>query len=367
MSWSCSQDIEDALWKAADQCLSSDAIKGAALERAVVERSLRYTSERERISETLVGTRADSDLAARALFFTISDAPKIRVPVAELRFNGLLPERVLRVADLGAGCGAMSWGLLEGTELDLKVTGIDSDRRALQLFAAAVAALPDRLRRRLDLDTRIEDIRELKLQGSYDLIISGSVLNEISEAEHLAMIREWMEHLEPGGSVIIVEPALRHTARALHRLRDVVLETSVANVYAPCTRSLAPCPMLANESDWCHEDRPTSLPTRAAGFAARTRLRNRGLKFSYLVLRHDSQKLADSGAARVVSRVRKLKGRHEGFLCSQRGRERVRLLKRDRNQENRAFLDSQRGDILLGVDSDRVTGAVRRLTPADEA
>jgi hypothetical protein len=130
--------------------------------------------------------------------------------------------------------------------------------------------------------------------------------------------------------------------------------------------------MLANPDDWCHEDRPLELPPHTAELARLTGLRDSGMKFSYLVLRHDDAPLvATPGAWRVVSAQRPAKGKLEMFGCSDAGRVPLRLLKRNRSDANRAFEDARRGDVLVTaapVDGDRVELtpdlAVERVLPA---
>ena len=328
--WTIPARIEDALWRAAREVLGEAPLGIARLRAAIIERSRLYTSERERLGDP---SDRQADVAARALFFTVADGPKPMVPLAELASRGALGER-LSVLDVGAGCGAMTWGLIasRGTS-GLEVTAIDRDTDALRVFASAAQELG------VPLQRQVEDAHSLRPSGRYDLILVGSMLNELDAPEQV--VGKLLDALADDGSLIIVEPALREVARALHQLRDRVLERSLANVFAPCVRHVVPCPVLADDRDWCHEDRATELPPRARGLADQTSLRRHGMKFSYLVLRKDRLSLVEPEvvAARVVSRVRKLKGKWEGFLCSDVGRHRVTLLKRERGPDHRVFTD----------------------------
>jgi hypothetical protein len=106
--------------------------------------------------------------------------------------------------------------------------------------------------------------------------------------------------------------------------------------------------MLAHADDWCHEDRALELPPRTAELARLTHLRDSGMKFSYLVLRHSALPLVDSAHAwRVVSAPLSAKGKLEMFGCSDTGRVPIRLLKRNRADANRAFEHGRRGDVLV--------------------
>ena len=154
--------------------------------------------------------------------------------------------------------------------------------------------------------------------------------------------------------MIVVEPALKLTARALEAARDVVLARGVAHVFAPCTRQVARCPMLDTERDWCHEERPLELPPRALRIALNTGLRDGAMKMSYLVLRHMTEPLVPAGALarRVVSEPLPSKGKLELFGCSDEGRVKLRLLHRHRTDANRALERARRGDVLVGASAE---------------
>ncbi|MBT8492435.1 MAG: class I SAM-dependent methyltransferase [Deltaproteobacteria bacterium] len=354
--WRCPEDIEEGLWQAARAVLGDGPLQHRRLREAVIERSRLYTSERQDIHAP---SDERADLAARALFFTVADVPKSMIPLAELGSRGLVPQRP-RVLDLGAGCGAMTLGLMAYGIEPAEVVAIDRDGMALRI-AARVAK-----QRGVELETVNADLGSLGQYSGFDLVVAGTVVNELDDP--LVLVREALRVTAQSGAVIIIEPALRDTARALHRLRDQCISAGLATVFAPCVRSQVPCPMLANERDWCHEDRSTELPPRARQLASETGLRRHGLKFSYLVLRKDGASLVDApvSAARVVSRVRKLKGRWQGFLCSDAGRRRTTLLKRQVTADNHAFLELERGDLIRGVAGERVGEGDRleRSTPA---
>jgi ribosomal protein RSM22 (predicted rRNA methylase) len=200
----------------------------------------------------------------------------------------------------------------------------------------------------------------------------GTVLNELSAVARLALVNRALAAITPDGAVIAIEPALRDTSRNLHELRDAILTSGAAHVFAPCTRRCAPCPALANPDDWCHEDRAIELPPRTAELARLTHLRDSGMKFSYLVLRRDDAPLVTQARAwRVVSAPRPAKGKLELFGCNDAGRVPLRLLKRNRADANRAFEKARRGDVLVvdaPVEDDRVEigvdSSVDRLLPA---
>jgi len=359
--------VEEALWRAAEAALPRAALAPAELARAVVERSRRYTSERELLDEPLGGGQAEADLAARALFFGVADAAKVGVPLGELARAGCLPDAApLRLLDLGAGAGAMTLGtaahLARAGErpIDLAVAAVDRDRAALDLFEAAARGLAAAAGGRIALERRSELLRGARLEpGAFDLVVAGGVLNELDESTRSGLVERALAALAPGGALILIEPALRQTSRDLHRVRDRVLEAGLAHVFAPCTRVSAPCPALARERDWCHEDRPLALPPRAARLAQVTGLRDSGMKFAYLVLRRAADRIvaapASRAALRVVSEPKRHKGRRECIGCGDSGWVRLRLLSRHRSDANRGFDRLRRGDVAV-IDADEDGG-----------
>lgn len=382
--------IEDALWAAARRELGEEALARRALAAAIADRSRRYTRERARLGEGVGGRRARADLAARAVFFSVCDSPKLAVPIFELAGRGALPGgggEPLRVLDLGAGCGGAALGVLDAIARlgrggargpEAEFLAVDRDADALAIAAAAARESPWRALAELEVrrgDARAAARGEGAGGGAFDLIVAAGLLNEIGEDDARALAEAALSQLSPRGAFIAVEPALRDTARALHRVRDAALAEG-AEVFAPCTRARAPCPALADPRDWCHEDRPVRLPPRARALADATGLRERGAKFSYLVLRRERLPLvsprAAAGAepARVVSSPRKHKGSAECFACADVGRVRLRRLSRHRSAENRAFDRARRGDVLLAPAPALAAGrlgaddAVARVEPA---
>lgn len=370
MQWRCRQEVEDALWAAARAQLPASALDRKRLLRAITERTALYTTQRDELPGSAGQVQPASDLAARALFFSVADAAKIAVPLAELAGRGLLPEgERWRVLDLGAGAGAMGLGVLSfaadshpGIALD--IDAVDIDEAALAIYAEALERLG---KSSLDLgqstlNRQCRSACEIPIaSASYDLVLLGSVLNELPEADAIALARRAMGGVRPGGALIIIEPALRETSRGVHRVRDALIASGTA-IFAPCTRQSAPCPALEDERDWCHEDRPVVLPSLARQLAQSTGLRDGGLKFSYLVARHEVAGLVDederSHALRVVSQPQRGKGQRDCFACGEKGRLRVRLLKRNRNERNRAFERSRRGDLLITEAADWQPGAL---------
>ncbi len=318
-------------------------------------------------------------LAARTEFFFPRDLAKGWGAVRELVRSGAIGDasRPLRILDLGAGVGAMTWGIARALADEpnrtkaVEAVLIDGDADALK-----VAEQISERRKSIDgVSVKIETMRQIApfsaslVGGPFDLVIAGQLLSELDrdiDAEervvrHVRLIRSWLDAIVENGSLILVEPALRDRTRHLHRIRDVIANEKLATIFAPCLHAES-CPMLARDDDWCSEDLPIDLPEWLATIARGAGLRWQGSTFSYLVLRKDDASLAAftksrDARFRVVSDRIETKGKTEFYLCgttkageeNRTGKIRVTRLDRHETPENRAWDAIGRGAVI-GID-----------------
>ncbi len=179
------------------------------------------------------------------------------------------PTDTLRVADLGAGLGALSQALLAlGPEATgagaLELVLVDhqrsalADARELTLRAAALLRPGAPAPRVRVADARLSDwlARARRERWSYDLVLAGAVLNE-QHGDWEPLLAGVLEILAPGGVAVLVEPVLDEVVRKLMALREAALHATTT--IAPCTHDGA-CPLLALRRDWCFTSRPARLP-----------------------------------------------------------------------------------------------------------
>src|SRR5688500_10161067 len=206
MTWVVPDELEDVVYEAARQVVGDAPLATSALIKAIVDRSKRYTSERDRLA-----TPADprADLAARAVFFTVTDALKIAIPLGELAGRGALPpRRPLRVVDVGAGCGAMSLGIIASLVSDatgdasFSFVAIDHDVDALRIAAAALRMFGERRQISVGVTTRVAEVQSTVLPGA-DLVVIGTVLNELLPAARRELVDRALGAIEPDGAVIV--------------------------------------------------------------------------------------------------------------------------------------------------------------------
>jgi SAM-dependent methyltransferase len=328
--------------------------------------------------------------AARLGFSFARDVPKSAGAVRELVGTGRLALRgeTLRVLDVGAGLGATTWGVVRALEAAggrgiVEATWVDADAGALALAGEILRERQKSAPSAIELRVRtvVRGAGPFDDLGAFDLVLAGQVLSELDVGadpgarveRHAALLATWLENrVDAHGSLVVVEPALRDRTRHLHRVRDAL--AGRATIFAPCLHA-APCPMLASEGDWCHEDLDVDLPAGLVPVARAAGLRREGLTFSYLVLRKDGATLAGSldaparaGRLRVVSGRMPSKGKLEAFVCGEVATEtgslqsaRVKAMRLDReaNPDNVGWETASRGDVLV-VDP-AVPGAKPRI------
>ncbi len=308
---------------------------GAAVKRL----SHGLTRERE-----LAGARYMDDptlLGAYLLFYWPVSYAQARSALGEL------PGRPRAALDLGSGPGPVAFAALDAGAGE--VTAADRSNRALSLAKDLALEAEEALATR---EWDPASGRGLP-DGQYDLITAGHVLNELfgegeaAIARRVALCEEALGRLKRGGTLLLLEPALRDTSRALLRLRDLLVAKGYA-VRAPCLYRGA-CPALDKPSDWCHAERSWQTPRTVEEVARAAGLRKESLKMSYLALApkgEDWPKLPEGRLFRVVSEPLEGKGRQRYMGCGPEGRLGLALQEKHRTKENGAFFYLQRGDVL---------------------
>lgn len=349
------------------------------LAEAVVALSRIYTRERDHIAAG--EAENDRSLAARAGFFLVRDLPKIFGPLDELAALGRLVDekelphkKALRVLDVGAGLGATTLGLSRFLRLRdlpvarIEVVALEQSAQALRTFGALARALSGLSAEfvPIALDARRADLRTARVEGPFDLVLFGFVLNELfgelppdqRVARRASILRDAARLLAPNGAIVVLEPALKESTRELMALRDELsLSGAAPFVLAPCLHAEA-CPMLTSERDWCHQELPYALPPALARVARAAGLRYEGLSYASLVLGNTPGPTSTTAgtAYRIVSDPLASKGKLELFGCSAQGYVRLSRLTRDESRDNQAFGEVRRGDVLT------IAGPTPRLT-----
>lgn len=267
-----------------------------------------------------------------------------------------------RVLDLGCGPGtgvaAMhAWCAHTAHDRAIHVDGVDAVEANAALYREAGALLNGATGYGIGCEARTGDA--LRFRGEdipYDLVMAMNLLNEMPDAAHPKFLSHCADLLQPGGTLLLIEPALRATSRALLRLRDLAVSEGW-RVRVPCFRQ-EDCPALVNEKDWCHHDLPWARPPFMAMLDDSIGNIKKSLKFSCVAISREGGEAAEVSDApdrlRVVSELFVEKGRSWCFCCGASGRLVYQRNTRDRSESNAAF------DTLQRYDSLRVTGAETR-------
>ncbi len=320
-----------------DNSLSKDELR--VVSNGVRKLSLGLTRERE-----LAGAKYMDDpglLGAYLLFYWPVSYAQARRILTEL------PTRPRRVLDLGSGPGPM--GFAASDALGAQVVCADRSARALAMAKNLAIESGESLgTREWTPDKAIPD-------GPYDAIVAGHLVNELFTSNDLAatiqkradFVEGALRHLAPGGSLVLIEPALRETSRALLQVRDVLVERGYA-VRAPCLFR-GPCPALQRDSDWCHAERDWAMPRLVEDVARAAGLHKERLKMSYLLVapRGEAWATAPSGRVfRIVSEHLHGKGRTRLMGCGPEGRLGLALQDKHLTARTERFSTLHRGDVV---------------------
>ena len=327
--------------RAAEVELSPGELRSVA---AAVERLSRgLTRERE-----LAGARYLDDarlLGAYLLFYW---------PVSYLQARGVLselPRRPRAVLDLGSGPGPVAFAALDAGAAE--VTLADRSSRALEAARALAEEAGEPVSMRAWNPSQGQPLAQLVPGRRFDVVAVGHVLNELfqgapdPDARRAALLEEALGLLEPGGSLVVIEPALRDTSRALLRVRDLLVARGHA-IRAPCLFR-GPCPALVRETDWCHAERPVDPPPLVAGIGRAAGLRREAVKMSYLVVAAPGERWPAPPPGRVfriVSEPLPGKGRLRYMGCGPEGRMGLALQEKHVADANRRFGYLLRGDVV---------------------
>ena len=345
-------------------------LQGDSLAQAVVNLSRLFTTARATLPPRYLDDPAHA--SAYLAYFLPVNLSKVQALMDELPSPGWTetPDRPMAVLDLGCGQGTGSLALLDWLwhrsperagsvsvlAADTSPAPLQDSKRLWEAYCQEVGISSTGLRcveGNLEHPLKGDLGKQIVRGGPYDLIIMANCLNELfpasvdPPAERAVVVAQLLPFLAPHGTIMIVEPALRQTARALHHVRNHLLKQGVCTVYSPCLHEGA-CPALDRPDDWCHEKRPWQTPPTVASIDRDVGFIKDALKFSYLLLRTDGRTIARRSPQtfRVVSELRKLKGEKRAWLCNETGRPEVGRLDRKASPQNAALDSWHRGAIV---------------------
>jgi ribosomal protein RSM22 (predicted rRNA methylase) len=344
--------------------------RGDALAQAILHLSRLFTTARPTFSSCYLDDPAHA--SAYLSYFLPVNLSKVQVLLDELPEDSDMEvsDHPMAVLDLGCGPGTGALALLDwlwhrSPERAKSVSVLATDASYAPLrdteklwtaYCQEVGISNEGLKcveGNLEHPLKGDLGKQIMRGGPYDLMIMANCLNELFLAatdppvERAAIVAQLLPFLAPDGTIMIVEPALRQTARALHQVRNHLLKQNLCTVYSPCLHEGA-CPALDHPDDWCHEERPWQTPPMVAALDREVGFIKDALKFSYLLLRTDGRTIVPRNPQtfRVVSELRELKGEKRAWLCNETGRPEVGRLDRKASPHNAAVDAWHRGAIV---------------------
>ena len=209
-------------------------------------------------------------------------------------------KRAIRVLDLGSGPAPASCSLADLAQgrgeqnMAFEFCLCDSSGDALSLGKKILEAA---YAKNASVETRVcnlENIFQPKngaafLDGKkFDFIIASHSLNELwkgqkKRGEKIAtLLKNLSDCLDDGGLMLLMEPALLATSRALIEARDSLIASGL-KVASPCLQSASPCPALENPNATCHAQFDWEMPQIVADLAALAGLNRADVKMTYFV------------------------------------------------------------------------------------
>lgn len=353
--------VSSILLTGIENCAKKEGISRARLSQAVLELSRLFTKGRSELSDSYLESPVFA--AAYRNYFLPVNLSKIQVLLDEMPVEQA--HDTFSVLDLGSGPGTgtlavLDWWHGRGGTSALSVVAVDRSPTALhhaqQLWDGYCRAvgIQDASLQTCEADVERDGwFERARLKAPFDLIILANCLNETYvETNDPVTARarlgtEALSLLAADGTLMIVEPALRETSRALHQVRDRLLQEKRCTVYSPCLHEQN-CPALAKPDDWCHEERAWEPPASIQEIDETVGFIKDALKFSYLLLRKDGKAIVERrpNVYRVVSELRQLKGEKRAWLCNELGRQEVGRQDRLASPQNEALDHWHRGAIV---------------------
>jgi ribosomal protein RSM22 (predicted rRNA methylase) len=338
--------------------------------QAVADLSGLFTTDRAALRSGYLDHPAHA--AAYLKYFLPVNLSKIQILLDEMPqgWPDQASGRSIRVLDVGSGPGAGALAVLDWFHRhwperirDLTVVAMDVSAEALKqagllwdVYCRESGAIGGRLithEGSLERASNGPWLKSVEQQAPYDLIIAANCLNELylrsadPVQAKVGLVTQLLARLAPTGTLMIVEPALRDTSRALHQVRDRLIQEKRCMIYSPCLHENS-CPALVNPFDWCHEERGWEPPPGIQKIDDAVGFIKDALKFSYLLLRKDGRTIVERrpDVYRVVSELRELKGEKRAWLCNELGRSEIGRQDRLRSDSNAPFDDWHRGAIV---------------------
>lgn len=203
------------------------------LIRAIEEISLKFTKERNKITDYLNDPRL---VSAYAAFYTLTNIPKLKSIEHWLPAEWLMQIKNAAFIDLGAGPGTFSlaWKELNGKGDVYQVETSQLMREQAKKIWEGLHQSPLKQGSRFEWNLDQEKV-----------LFFGHSANEMGAETAI----RYIEQINPE-HILFIEPGTKDFFPLMLKIRDYLIAQNF-NVLYPCPKPL-PCPMRGSE-DWCHQ------------------------------------------------------------------------------------------------------------------
>lgn len=282
--------------------------------------------------------------------------------------------RPIRILDLGSGPAPASCALADLAQgrgeqnlrfefylCDSSGDALSLGKRILENAYAKTSRIETNVCNFEKIDFKAKNGAAFGGEKKFDFIVASHSLNELWKNEKKrgeklsAFLQKICGLLDDDGLLLLTEPALLATSRALLEARDSLIKSGMT-VLSPCLQSHAPCPALENPNSTCHFAFDWEMPDIVADLARLAGLNRADVKMTYFIFAKDAaQEQKSGGADSSLADIRTLvvsepmlnkAGRIRYVLCDGKSRFTFSAKNGDFIAAAQNFFDMRRYDII---------------------
>jgi len=290
-----------------------------------------------------------------------------------MRLVGLpIPKNNFSWLDIGSGPGTALWGLAWWCKrygISFDYLGLEQSKAFIQIgeeMSQSLRKLNLNYKSKFELFQQSEkkstQLKEKISAYSPDLLCFMNSIGEIKEnsVERSTWIIELLHSLAISAKkenktkwFLLIEPGSKTASRELLQLREDICKKDFVKLWLPCMDHRT-CGALALDKDWCHEETECIFPPWMEKIGETAKLKKEALVFSYILcsigIHPETPSQWPTAGLRMVSQRLIQKGQTECYLCTNQGKQRVRVQHSKKNVKNEKFFDNMRGTIFTSAD-----------------
>jgi hypothetical protein len=306
------------------------------LIKAIEELSLKFTQNRDRISDYLKDERLTSAYTA---FYLTTNMPKLEAVLKWMPEAWTEQLKKSTFIDLGAGPGTFSLAFREWAQMPVKVMQIETS-----------AVMREQAKKIWDGLYPNENLLQ-KPEGEVFLFFGHSA-NEMGAEVALRYIKE----LKPD-HILFIEPGTKDFFPEMLKIRDGLIKYGF-NILFPCPTA-DECPMKNSATDWCHQFIQVRQENDVERLSQIVRKDRRNLPLTVQAFSKTFK--SDNPTSRVVRVLPETKFSYEWEGCELNHIEHYQIMKRGLSKDALARLSSTLAGAALEVELEKELEAAKRV------